>query len=93
MSGQMFREKATQTALHLGREFSPTDDWLNRWKKNHNIVFRREQQAQAAERWKEEVLPAILQSYAPKDVYNADETGLVFRGLPGRGHMHLPQRD
>ena len=33
------------------------------------------------------VLPAILQSYASNHVCNADKSGLLFRGLPNRGHV------
>ena len=30
--------------------------------------------------------PNILQSYHKDDIFNADETGLYFRGLPDKGH-------
>ena len=73
----------------MGKDFTSSDGWLSRWKKS--IVCRREHgdirsADQGAQRWIEETLPQILSVFDPEDVYNADETGLYFRGLPDRGH-------
>jgi len=57
----------------------------------HNIVFKKEhgeKQAadlQAALDWKADVLPEILQSFKKEDIFNADETGLNYRGYADRG--------
>lgn len=36
----------------------------------------------AAEHWKNNVLPQILLDYNPDDIYNADETVMYYRAIP-----------
>jgi hypothetical protein len=36
------------------------------------------------EKWKRDVLPSLIENYQPKDVFNADETGLFFKCLPDK---------
>ena len=36
----------------------------------------------AVESWRKHVLADVLEAYDPKDIYNADETGLFFRMQP-----------
>ena len=67
-----------------------TEGWLNRWKSRHSITFKKEQGEKAAadtsgaEVWKAEMLPAILEKYGPENTFNADETGLYWKGFPGK---------
>ena len=35
-----------------------------------------------AETWSSTVLAQLLQEYSPRDIYNADETGIYFRVVP-----------
>jgi len=35
-----------------------------------------------AERWAVEVLPGILKEHSPRDIFNADETGLYWCAIP-----------
>ena len=35
----------------------------------------------AADQWRSNVLHELLQQYAPRDVYKADETGIYFRAV------------
>ena len=82
-------EKAKQLAAGLGdHDFKPTEGWLGRWKQRNNIVFRRchgekkDADAQSGEDWIRDALPTILQEYDSENVYNCDETGLLYRALP-----------
>ena len=33
-----------------------------------------------------DTLPNLLKKYDPKNVYNGDETGIYWRGLPSKGY-------
>ena len=62
--------------------------WINRFKQRHGIA-RIQKAGESAgvdveivRIWKEEQLQDILSRCNPKDVYNADETGLFWKLLP-----------
>ena len=83
------REKAQQIAVTLGIEdFQANNGWLMRFKQRHEIKFFRlraekaEADHQSAAQWKEEVLPKEIQGVQPRDIFNADETGLAYKALP-----------
>ncbi len=67
-----------------------SDGWLTKWKKRFNVDFRRQHgekqsaDTEAAKAWLQNELPTLLEQYRPKDLFNADETGLFYRGLPNR---------
>ncbi|KAI8480590.1 Tigger transposable element-derived protein 3 [Branchiostoma belcheri] len=89
LSGPILKEKAKSLAESMGDpDFNPSEGWLGRWKERHNISFRRahgekkDADTSAAEDWLRDVLPGILQSYDPENIYNCDETGLFYRALP-----------
>ena len=92
VTGPILKEKAKAFAEQMGKAFEPSDGWLSRWKKRYNIVCRKEHGEKrsadhsAAEGWLKERLPEILSSFSPAEIYNADKTGLYFRGLPDRSH-------
>ena len=92
LSGPVLKQKASDLARAQGSDFFPSDGWLSRWKVRHNVVFRKEHgekqsaDLQSATDWKRDVLPQILGTFSEDDIYNADETGLYFRGYPDRGH-------
>lgn len=89
ISGPMILEEAKKFAEKLEiPNFEPSNGWLGRWKAKENITFQKfhgekgaADQAGAAE-WIKNVLPALLADYDPKDVYNADESGLFYKALP-----------
>eukprot|EP00106_Octopus_bimaculoides_P004825 XP_014772267.1 PREDICTED: tigger transposable element-derived protein 4-like [Octopus bimaculoides] len=85
LSGPILSEKAKDLAEHLNRaEFNPTSGWLSRWKVRHNIRFKKLncEKKDAVDNWTRTVLPEILQTYNPDDIYIAGETGLLYRALP-----------
>uniref|UniRef100_A0A914X6M0 HTH CENPB-type domain-containing protein n=1 Tax=Plectus sambesii TaxID=2011161 RepID=A0A914X6M0_9BILA len=89
ISGPMILEEAKKFAEKLDiPDFEPSNGWLWRWKTKENITYHKIQgekgaanQAGAAE-WVKNVLPSLLAHYDPKDVCNADETGLLYKALP-----------
>uniref|UniRef100_A0A914X581 HTH CENPB-type domain-containing protein n=1 Tax=Plectus sambesii TaxID=2011161 RepID=A0A914X581_9BILA len=89
INGPMILEVAKQFAQKLElSDFKPSNGWLGRWKAKENVTFHKLQgdkgaanQASAAE-WIKNVLPALLADYDPKNVYNADESGLFYKALP-----------
>ena len=38
--------------------------------------------------WHSSVLPRILKEYQPKDIFNADETGLFYKLLPNKTYTY-----
>ncbi|XP_067389653.1 major centromere autoantigen B [Emydura macquarii macquarii] len=93
LAGPALKEKARQLAAELGVSgFKASDGWLSRWKKRFAGALGQERGAQrpadkaAAERWRCENLPRLLEQFAPADIYNAAETGLCLKGLWERRH-------
>ena len=90
-------EKAKQLAAADGEiliflDFTPTTSWIQRWRGRHVVVWKKEEgekqdaDIQSADEWIQIVLPHLLQQFWPHDIFNADETGLYFRGFPERGY-------
>lgn len=89
ITGPLLEEKARDLATHLDvPDFNPSNGWLCRWKTRNSISFKRlhgekkDADSPAADHWVNDVLPGILADYAPKNIYNADETGIYYRALP-----------
>lgn len=88
IGGPILKEKAIALAKELGHhDFKCSDGWLDRFKKRREVTFRTVSgEANAAPQqivddWKRK-LPEMLKKYHPKDIFNADETGLFFQLLP-----------
>ncbi|XP_065837915.1 tigger transposable element-derived protein 4-like [Oscarella lobularis] len=91
VSGPMIQEQARKFAVRLDKpQFSASNGWLARFKNRHNIVGstltgeRASVEPATVESWVLERLPEIVSGYAACDVYNMDETGLLFRALPDK---------
>jgi hypothetical protein len=82
---------------NFGKQLAHSEDsisaaWIDRWKTRHNIVSKKICGELAAVReselllheWKAIKLRQILDTFSPRDVYNADETGLFWKALPDR---------
>lgn len=91
VSGPMLKYKAEEFAKKLGEgheNFKATEGWLSRWKKRHDIKFKKAHGEKAsadvlsADKWKLERLPEIMNEFSPENIYNADETGLYYRATP-----------
>ncbi|XP_004598522.2 tigger transposable element-derived protein 4 [Ochotona princeps] len=89
VNGPMLRLKANDFAQKLGHnDFKCSNGWLDRFKSRYGLVFR----AQPVEAtglsvdpstvWHQNILPYYLNDYHPKNVFNIEETGLLYRMLP-----------
>ncbi|GFV82570.1 tigger transposable element-derived protein 4 [Trichonephila clavipes] len=94
LSGGVIMEKAKEIASHLNiTDFCGSTGWLDRFHNRHGIVYRQiSGEAEAVNEddissWKNNVLPSLLQDYAPEDVYNADEFGLFFKLMPDKSFV------
>ena len=87
----MLKQKATELASAKDTDFTPSAGWLSRWNTQHNIVFKKEQgEKQSADvvgasDWQKDILPEVLQKFHSDDIFNADETGLYYHGIPDKG--------
>ena len=89
INGQILKEKALDFAKQSDIEtFQASDGWLHAWKARYSISFREVSgesnsvTPEMIESWKGTSLPTILSRFQLKDIYNADEFGLFYQGLP-----------
>jgi hypothetical protein len=78
----------------LGYEnFSASSGWLEKFRKRHNIAFKAIS-GEAGSVNVEDVatflnkVPLLVKDYLPKDIFNADETGLYFFALYRKRFLH-----
>lgn len=90
VDGKLLREKALHIATRLGIDnFTASNGWIDRFKKRHNIVYNtvcgesRSVDGATVEDWKNR-LPSLVQEYEPRNIFNADETGLFYNLLPSK---------
>ncbi|XP_067948756.1 tigger transposable element-derived protein 6-like [Watersipora subatra] len=85
IDGPILLEKANKFLQDLGKDTTVSRGWIDRWKKRHSIGGQRVVGESAAvnvgevEKWKEEVLTPLLQTYTYDDIFNMDETGLFYK--------------
>ena len=56
LSGPILKKKASNLALTLGTEFSPSNGWLSHWKARHDLFFKKEH----GERQDADILSAMI---------------------------------
>lgn len=90
LSGPMVQSEALKVAKELGNmEFKASTGWLDSFKARHNIVWNevcgeaKDVQESVVTEWKPK-LRNLIEGYDPKNVFNADETGLFYRALPSK---------
>ena len=88
--GSLLQEKAMALAKARDKDttFAASNGWFEAWKKRHikGAVLSGEAadvREEDVTSWKER-LGDLCKGYDPKDIFNADETGLFFRTLPNR---------
>ena len=81
----MVQERALMFAQQLNIDtFKGSNGWLVSFRKRHNIKFAThvgesaDVSDEVVEDWKARLLK-IIEGYNPRDIYNMDETGLLFR--------------
>jgi hypothetical protein len=87
ISGPLLQEKALSFANILKIEnFKASNGWLNKFCARKNIVFRVISGESACVNQNDvndwiSRLPDIIINYEPRNIFNADETGLFFRAI------------
>lgn len=91
LTGTILQEKAKFFGEALGvGDFMCSNGWLSRFKERHGIVCKRICGEEAAvdpdivESFFAEKWPALKKEFSPRNIFNADETGLFFKALPSR---------
>lgn len=90
INGPILQNKATAFAHMMGKDVTISMAWVQRFRKRHNIVFRKicgESQAipkHMTDTWIENVFPEVIKGYKEDEIFNADETGLFFKLTPDR---------
>lgn len=91
IDGKILKEQADTFALKLGIEdFKGSDGWLQKFKSRHGLAFKKlcgesaSVNPETVKTWKETRLKELLAEYEPQDIFNADETGLMWQMLPDR---------
>ncbi|XP_048006503.1 tigger transposable element-derived protein 4-like [Leguminivora glycinivorella] len=93
ISGPILCEKARKIAENLQiTDFTESNGWIDRFKNRHGIVYRQisgesETVAESdVDTWLT-TLPALIQNYEPRDIFNADEFGLFFKLMPDKSYV------
>ena len=91
--GPMLKEEALCFASQNGQDnFKASEGWLTAFLKRHKIKFvalcgeAAEVPEDVVQDFKSR-LPSIVQGYKPEDIYNCDESGLYFRGIPTKSFV------
>ncbi|XP_040447447.1 tigger transposable element-derived protein 3-like isoform X4 [Falco naumanni] len=93
ISRPLLQLKAKHLAEALGRpDPEPSGGWLARFGARHNLAFKKppvekgDAEQPTAEHWAGVVLPSLLRSYAPSEIYACGETGVLLPvSPPGKG--------
>jgi hypothetical protein len=74
--------------IFQGSEFHASDGWFEKFKRRHGRLLIADESADAniekAEDFIVNGLPRLIEGYAAEDIYNADETRIVFKCLPDK---------
>ncbi|XP_038069692.1 tigger transposable element-derived protein 4-like [Patiria miniata] len=87
LSGPLVQEKARALSKKMGRPDYPCNDgWWDCFKIQHSITFLAiaAQVREMVTDRSETGLNQVLEGYEPWDIFNADETGILYRRLPDR---------
>ena len=86
ITDMVLRDMAEHFAKEIGRyDFRADNAWIDRFKIQHGISTKCEDIPPQAgkefecEKWKKEMLPQLLKDYHPNDIFNVEETSLLFK--------------
>ena len=99
LSGPIIKAKAEEFASMFGVEnFKCSEGWFSNFKKRHQLKFvKLHGEAASADvtkmnEWLTNRWPVLRQNYEDHEIWNADETGLLFRALPQRTFLHREEK-
>ncbi|XP_064478259.1 tigger transposable element-derived protein 4-like [Ornithodoros turicata] len=81
------RTKAEEMALRFNIYFSCSDEWLDRFRRRHELIFRAivveaaTVEESVCEDWRSTRMKKVLEEYEPANVYNVDQTALYYQLL------------
>ena len=85
VNGPILIQKAEEISKQLGHnEFRVSEGWFYRWKKRHDLSYIKlhgeasEANTKAAAEWTSCNMQELLKKYESANIYNADETALIF---------------
>lgn len=88
ISGPILKEKALQVSKEFEcQNFKASNGWLDKFKSRYNISFKvicgesKSVDTETVDEWRIKV-KQLISSYEPRNIYNADETGLFYKVLP-----------
>ena len=91
IGGPEIQAQALKYAIFLNHpEFQASNGWLQRFRDRNHISFKTIVgeaglvDTNVTDTFIQQLLPGLLASYEPRDIYNADETALFFRAQPAR---------
>lgn len=94
LSGPIIKQKADNLAFSLGyQNWSCSQGWFFRWKVRNNLTNRSLcgeaslVNSEVISQWLSGDAKEILETYAAKDIFNGDETGLFWRMMPSRSYV------
>jgi hypothetical protein len=90
VDGPILKRKAEEIATKLNIDFRPSNGWIDMFKKCSGLVYTKVcDEANSVN--PEEVVARkdtthlhLMAKYSPKDIFNADEFGLVYNMLPDK---------
>ena len=86
LDGHFIKACAVAIAEELSVDLKFSNGWLQGFKARHDLKYRKahgEKKSadyKAAEEWRDTKWPELKLQYKLEDIYNADETGLFYRG-------------
>ena len=90
INGPMLQSEANESALkHNLNNFAASSGWLQSFCKRHQIKFSTlhgkgaQVSEEAVKQWLEE-LPKMIKGYAMREIYNCNETSILFKALPNK---------
>ncbi len=91
IGGPEIKEQALRFAVFLQQpEFTASNGWLQKFRERHHISFKTIVgeaglvDKSVTDNYLNEILPNLIASYKPEDIFNADETALFYRAQPAK---------
>lgn len=99
--GALIKSQAIEFAKKIGcgNECHWTDGWLQKFRLRHGLKSKvihgeaNDAKEDGAASFRSNILPRLLEKYEEKDIFNADETGIMWRMLSNRSYVFAKSRN